>query len=396
MKVLMIAPTPFFSDRGCHVRILEEAKVLQSLGHQVTISTYHIGKDVEGIEIRRMPPLFFWYKKTAAGPSWQKPLLLDPLLILSTLWTSYQESYDIVHGHLHEGSIIGWFASRMRINKTPLLFDYQGSLTGELLSHHFIRGRQELLKAFRFGEHLADKAADLIICSSSKGAEDLKEQFNIQEEKIRVLLDGADTEIFRPGPKDEDLRQKLSLPSDKKLVGYLGVLSAYQGVDLLLEAIPWILKNYPDVHFLIMGYPNVEGYQNKVLEMELDKVVTFTGRIPYDQASNYLNLVDVAVAPKVSKTEANGKLYNYMALGLPTVVFDSDVNREILGNLGIYASYANYQDLAEKMINLLKDENQQEELRGKLRQRCQAQFSWKAQGKKLEKIYEEVLRKKQP
>lgn len=391
----MIAPTPFFSDRGCHVRILEEAKALKKLGHQVTIFTYHHGKNVEGIEIRRIPPLFYWYQKTEAGPSWPKPLLLDPLLVLWTLWASYQENYDVVHGHLHEGSIIGWLISRLHVKKTLLVFDYQGSLTGELLAHHFVREHQSLLKTFRLGERLADQKADLIVCSSGKGAEDLKNHFGIPEEKIRVLLDGADTEVFKPGSKNPELMQKLSLPNDQKIVGYLGVLSSYQGVDLLLEAIPEVLKKCPNVHFLLMGYPNVEKYQNKVQKMGLEKSVTLTGRIPYDQAPDYLNLADITVAPKTSKTEANGKLYNYMALGLPTVVFESEVNREILGELGIYARYADPNDLAKKIVDLLKNENRQKELSNKLRQRCQDQFSWEAQGRKLEEIYEEVIAKRQ-
>ncbi|NCO98356.1 glycosyltransferase family 4 protein, partial [bacterium] len=80
MKILVIAPTPFFSDRGTHIRILEEALALEKLGHQVTIVTYHIGKDINTeidtkIDVRRIRRLLFWYKKLEAGPDWQKVLL---------------------------------------------------------------------------------------------------------------------------------------------------------------------------------------------------------------------------------------------------------------------------------------------------------------------------------
>ena len=57
LRVLMIAPTSFFSDYGCHVRIYEEAKILQKLGHRVTIVTYYNGKDVPGLDIRRTLPI---------------------------------------------------------------------------------------------------------------------------------------------------------------------------------------------------------------------------------------------------------------------------------------------------------------------------------------------------
>ena len=78
LKILMIAPTPYFSDRGCHVRIYEEARALRAIGHDVRIVTYHIGRDMEDISTERIVKIP-WYKKLSAGPSWHK-LYLDLLL----------------------------------------------------------------------------------------------------------------------------------------------------------------------------------------------------------------------------------------------------------------------------------------------------------------------------
>ena len=73
-KVLVVAPTSFFSDYGCHVRILEEVTHLEALGHRMIICTYHNGDDLPGLEIRRswgVP----WVKRpveaaTAIGCTW--------------------------------------------------------------------------------------------------------------------------------------------------------------------------------------------------------------------------------------------------------------------------------------------------------------------------------------
>ncbi|MBP1729182.1 MAG: glycosyltransferase, YqgM-like family, partial [Deltaproteobacteria bacterium] len=83
LRILMLAPTPFFADRGCHVRILEEARILAALGQRVEIVTYHIGRDLPGIITRRIPAIP-WYRKLEAGPSWHKPYL-DILLFCKAL-----------------------------------------------------------------------------------------------------------------------------------------------------------------------------------------------------------------------------------------------------------------------------------------------------------------------
>jgi hypothetical protein len=57
LRILMVAPTSFFSDYGGHIRILEEVKALQLLGHEVAIVTYYKGSDLPGLDIRRTPPL---------------------------------------------------------------------------------------------------------------------------------------------------------------------------------------------------------------------------------------------------------------------------------------------------------------------------------------------------
>ncbi|MBU0670749.1 glycosyltransferase, partial [Patescibacteria group bacterium] len=103
----MLAPTPFFADRGCHIRIYEEAKALQEKGHNVDIFTYHNGRDIEGLNIHRIINIP-WYKKLSAGPSWHK-LYLDVLLMFNVMFLGFFKNYDVIHAHLHEGCIIGFF-----------------------------------------------------------------------------------------------------------------------------------------------------------------------------------------------------------------------------------------------------------------------------------------------
>lgn len=100
----MIAPTPFFADRGCHVKILEELKSLTKRGIRVVLVTYHIGRDIPGFEIERMINIP-WYKKLDAGPSFHK-YYLDILLSFKALGAAIRLKPDVIHAHLHEAAFL--------------------------------------------------------------------------------------------------------------------------------------------------------------------------------------------------------------------------------------------------------------------------------------------------
>ena len=121
--------------------------------------------------------------------------------------------------------------------------------------------------------------------------------------------------------------------------------------------------------------------------MGIAQHVTFTGQIPYLEAPYYLALSDVAVSPKISETEGNGKLLNYMAMGLPTVAFYTPVAHEILGDLGIYAAKGDSEHLAESLGYLLLDDGADKVRSEGLRQRAIEKFSWDSTGRLLQEMY---------
>src|SRR5713226_2485107 len=99
-RVLMIAPTSFFLDYGAHVRILEEARVLQKLNHRVKIVTYPLGRDMDGLDIERTLPMP-WRSSHEVGPSRLK-LIIDLFLALKAFASARKFKPDIIHAHLHE------------------------------------------------------------------------------------------------------------------------------------------------------------------------------------------------------------------------------------------------------------------------------------------------------
>ena len=385
LRVLMLAPTPYFADRGCHVRIFEEARAVTEQGAQVRIVTYHLGRDLPGIPTDRIVSVP-WYRKLAAGPSWHKPYL-DILLFFKALAVGRRFRPDLIHAHLHEGAFLGIFLKWFL--RVPLLFDCQGSLTGEIVDHGFVRKGSLLARLFGALERFINDRADVIITSSGPGARELAENWGVAPERVFPLTDGVNTDEFRPLDREE-ARRRLQLPHDRPVVAFLGVMNRYQGVDLLLEVVKILKERGVAAHFLLMGFPD-DRYRKLAGDLGVADLITFTGRIDYREAPFYLSAADVAVSPKISLTEANGKLFNYLACGLPTLVFDTPINREILDDAALYARYGEVSDFADQLEKLLTDPQLRADLAHQGRERAITEHSWQKRGCQLVAAYRRLL-----
>ncbi len=383
----MLAPTPYFADRGCHVRIYEEARALLKQGHDVRIVTYHLGRDLPGIPTIRIPHIP-WYSRLEAGPSLHK-LYLDALLFARAALMIPDFRPDLIHAHLHEGGMIGYFLKKLA--KVPLLLDYQGSLTGECVDHGFFPAASNAASLFKIIERLIHSASDRIITSATSGALELISKWGVPPGKVSALIDAVDTENFRPHPR-QIAREALGIPADTFVVAYLGLMNRYQGVDLLLDSIQAIQHHAGDrnILFLLMGFPDAH-YRNEAQKRGLNGMIHFTGKIDYATAPLLLSAADSAVTPKLSTTEANGKIFNYMACGLPVVTFDTPVTREILGDTGIYARYGDAGDLADKLASLADNRQTIPEISRAVREKACREHSWEIRGQELARIYRTLL-----
>jgi glycosyltransferase involved in cell wall biosynthesis len=391
-RILMIASTSFFSDYGGHIRILEEARVLKRLGHEVTIVTYYLGRDLPDLDIVRTRPMP-WRADYEVGSSLHK-LAFDAFLAWTCLGTALRRQFDIVHGHTHEAAFIGYFLSRLW--GVPLVLDFQGSMTSEMVDHNFLDPDGLWYRWVRLLELRIDQIADVIVTSSQHGATLLKRDFSCNSRCVHPLPDCVNLDFFHPDvhTAEEIAARKaaLDIPPDRPVVVYLGLLTDYQGTALLLQAAQILKQRDVNVHFLIMGFPNIPHYQQLAADLGVADRVTFTGKVIYEQAPAHLALGDVAVAPKLSTTEGCGKILNYMAMTLPTVAFDLPVTREYLGTLGVYArETGDPAALADAIAGLLDDPDRRAGLGQKLRERARSHFSWERAGKQLLNIYDGVL-----
>ena len=382
----------FFADYGGHIRILEEAKILRRLGHTVTILTYPNGRDIARLDIKRCFGVPFNYR-VEVGATRHK-FYLDLMLGAKALLHVLRNKPDIIHGHIHEGALIGWLLSKL--TGAPLIFDFQGSLTGEMLDNNFLKPSSSFLKLFRWLEQRINQVAKVILTSSHHSAHLLKNEFDIPVGRIHPTPDCVDAYTFSPDTITEAeklaIKQAYNIPLDKQVIVYSGILTPHQGTDHLLQALQLLNQRRADFHLLLMGFPHVAHYQAMGQQLNVAHLVTFTGKIPYELLPSRLAIGDIATAPKLSATEGCGKILNYMSMAIPTVVFDTPVSKEFLGQNGIYAAQYTAASLADALDQALSMSKLEKEMMGRLlRQWIIANYSWEKTGKQIESVYSAVL-----
>ena len=342
-NILMIAPTPFFADRGCHVRILNSCYRLQRRGFEVTILTYPIGRNIPDCSIERISKIP-GYKKLDPGFSLFKPFL-DLLLLIKGFTLLIRKNYDHLYCHLHEGAFIGIILSKL-FNKL-FIFDCQGSLSGELKTNNEVKSLW-LLKVTEKIEDWIYKQSNTIIVSN-ESIKTMISKSSGYEKEISVIPDYPDINVFNRNIKPIDL----GIENNKYIVVYLGGLNKNKGIDYLLEAIPLTNEN---IYFLILGYP-LEYVEKRINDLELLSRVKLLGPIKYEKAGQYLANGHIAISPKITDEsgEANAKLFSYISVGLKVICFDSEENRMILENNGYFAKQGDVKDLAKQIDYSYKD-----------------------------------------
>lgn len=391
MKILVVAPTPFFSDRGTHIRILEEALALEKRGHLITIATYHIGKSLPSelgskIDVRRIRRWLFWYRKLEAGPDWQK-IILDLLLIKKVFFLARTTRPDIIHAHLHEGVLIGWVVQKLLFwRDIKLVADFHGSLTKEMVSHAYLK-LSFLQRVFRAFEVWIDNLGDAAVTSSWNNTEEI--QGLRRDGEVTTLLDGTRLGMFDHLASREELRKLYNIPEDKVIVTYTGALIPNKGIKLFLEAIPTVAAKSSEVHFIIAGFP-VDQIADYLKESIFQERATVISPLPYFDLPKILRMSDIGVDPKDDTVrQASGKTLQYMGAGLPIVVFDTENNREYLGDGGTYATEINAASMAQAIL-ILSEDQELRERNGKLNRLRAEEFSWEHTALVAEGIYQKL------
>lgn len=183
----------------------------------------------------------------------------------------------------------------------------------------------------------------------------------VDGDKIEIVPNGVDTSRFNPIPRDEELASQLGV-AGKTVIGYVGSVLDYEGIELILEAAEVLNRTREDFHVLIVGDgAELERFQYHVQERELEHVVTFTGRVPHEEVERYYSLVDITPFPRlplpVCEMVSPLKPFEAMAMGKAVISSDVAALKEIVtpGVNGHLHEKGNTDSLIEQLTKLLDD-----------------------------------------
>jgi glycosyltransferase involved in cell wall biosynthesis len=357
MRILMVAPEPFFEPRGTPFSVYHRARALGELGHTIDLLTYHIGADVTlpRVTLRRAPRLPF-VRRVKIGPSLVK-FPLDALLFAATLRLLLRRRYDCIHTH-EEAGLFG--AVLGRLFRVPHVYDMHSQLSRQLTTFGFTRSRA-LIGLMRGVERAIIQSARvvIVICQDLEDvvASIAPGKLVVLIENTAVMANTADTGADAAG-ETERLRSELGLVERRgPVLLYTGTFESYQGLGLLVESMPAVLERFPDATYVLAGgrAEQIAALAAHAERLGVRHALRLPGQRPPDEMPALMALADVLLSPRSAGTNTPLKIYSYLRAGRPILATRVQSHTQTLTDAEALLVEPTSAALAEGAIALLRD-----------------------------------------
>jgi len=383
MKILMIAPQPFFEPRGTPISVYQRLAGLSKLGHQIDLATYHLGENVKinGVTIHRtsaIPQI----KSLRVGPSWEK-VPLDILLFVKSVSLLIKNKYDVVHSHEEAGFfsiVLTW------LFRNKHLYDMHSSLPKQLANFKFGDNRI-MISIFKYLEKLVINTCDAMITIGPDLEKHVREiNPDLPMQMIENLPLGSKES---QGETPQELRKRLGY-GDKLVIIYTGTFERYQGVDVLIESVESVIRKYPEVILILVGGKpdQIEAYEKLVEQHHLVDSVCFMGTVSIDEANKHIEMGDILVSPRIAGTSVPLKIYTYLKAGTPIMATNISAHTLVLDQTTAELVAPTKNAFAEGLVKLIGDKDLRASLGDQSRKLAEEKYSEVNYLTKLEKIYQ--------
>ena len=361
--------------------ILREQRALGWDTCQVT-GLKHLGalaeeEDVDGLHFYRTPE---------GNSPFRKLPVFNQLHVVSTLQRRIAQVIEIEKPdilHAHSPALNGLAALRAGSRHgLPVVYECRAFWEDAAVDHGTsVEGgtRYRLTRAL---ESRVFREADAVTTICEGLRQDILGR-GIPAAKVTVIPNAVDINAFASDAEpDEALRSRLGL-NGKTIIGFIGSFYAYEGLPLLLQALPKINSELPDVALLLVGGgPDEPQIQQQIIDLELEKSVVCTGRVPHSEVQAYYNLVEFFVYPRLPMrlTELVTPLKPLEAMAQGKLVVASDVggHRELIrdGENGFMFKAGSSSALASTLLRVMGDRGCWQEVRRAGRSYVEQERNW--------------------
>lgn len=299
---------------------------------------------------------------------------------------------DVLHAHSPSLNAVAALNAGKKFG-IPVVYEVRAFWEDAAVDHGTSK---EMGLRYRLTRHLEThvlKHADAVttIC---EGLRNDIAQRGIPASKITVIPNAVDIEKFSMGgAPDSDLKNRLGL-GDKRVIGFIGSFYAYEGLDILLHALPLMLSRIPDLRVLLVGGgPEDQRLRTLAKELGIEDKVVFTGRVPHNEVQRYYDLLDVLVYPRLSMrlTDLVTPLKPLEAMAQGRLLAASDVggHLELIrdGETGVLFKAGDQQSLADKVCELLNARHKWQAMRESGRRNVELERNWRVSVARYKNVY---------
>jgi glycogen synthase len=387
MKILMLTweyPPISYGGLARHVQDLSEAIAKQ--GHDIYIITQGDNnipqrETYKGIKIIRTTPSLI------KGNNFLDGIFQLNFQILEEIFKFREElkDIDIIHGH---DWLIFWASKVLKHSlRKPLLFTIHATEYGR--NQGIYNDMQRYINDLEW--YATYEAWKVIVCSKYMESE-IKGLFQIPSDKVKILENGVNPENYK-AKYSEEFKKKYAHPNEK-VVFFLGRIVREKGVQVLIQAIPEVLKYEPNTKFIIAGKgPFLDSLRKQADYLKVSDRIYFTGFISDDERNRLYRLADISVFPSLYEPFGIVAL-EAMVTKTPVIVSDVGGLSEFIKNgiNGIKVEANNHHQLAEAIIYLIRNKEKAKNIVDRAYKMVVEDYSWDLIAQKTVDLYKEVFK----
>jgi glycosyltransferase involved in cell wall biosynthesis len=382
MNILVLAPHPFFQNRGTPIAVNLLLTALSEQQHQVDVLTYPEGQDVSIpntriIRVRKT----FGIEGVPIGFSLKK-VFYDILLFFRMLKLLQGNRYDLVHA-VEESACMALVGKILF--KTPYIFDMDSSIPDQIIEKYpDLHITHRVLR--RIERIIIRKSVYVVGVCDSIGAiaRGCKEG-----NRVAIL---EDVPLFnqREERKSLGIAETMGIPG--AIVMYVGNLEPYQGIDLLLECFR-ITHGREERHHLVIvggGEADIARFTEMADRLGIGGSVHFLGPKPIEDLPKYLAEADILVSPRTRGENTPMKIYSYMYSGKPVLATRLKTHTQVLNDENAVLADPVPEDFANALYGMLMDEGKRESIGRRAAMDAEEKYSFPVYKRKLAAIYDTI------